>query len=198
MAKEDPARLAWPDKLNPSWDAIGSVRLRYPARFQTEWLLVEAKAHTNELQCDPNSAAGTAKDIIRPLLHQTRDRISRANQTDWIGTYYQAANRLFTLDYLIRHGVPARLLLIYFYGDRSSRGRAICPASAQEWQRPIHDMYTGLGVAGGLGPLADRVHTIFLPVSPDRGTYPLRRQFNWPSPRRPRRPRAGAPPENPE
>jgi hypothetical protein len=187
LAENDPARRQWPSVLNPSWDAIGVLSLRYPSRFQNEWLLVEAKAHTAELRCDPKTAGGQSKDAIRQLLHQTRDRIDPANQADWLCDAYQLANRLFTLDHLILHGVPARLLLLYFCGDQSSGGGSICPASAEQWAPSIQQMYEQLGLSKGLGPLADRVHKVFVPVSPVRGTYPLQRDFNWPSPRPPRR-----------
>lgn len=161
------ARVAWstfwPTKGNAqNWDAIGRVWRGDSA----EWLLVEAKAHLDELAstCGADREKGGFPLIVE-TLKQTKQRLGIANGADWLTGYYQYANRLAVLDFLNRHDEPSRLLLVYFTGDHVP-GRT-CPRDAAGWRAALEAQDRHLGIAEG-HTLRERVHSLFLPVTTAR------------------------------
>lgn len=85
---------------------------------------------------------------------------------NWLEPYYQYANRLAVLYFLLKEYVPsikARLLFIYFFGD--SRSDVECPRSEQGWLSVIQKMRNWLGINKG-SELLQRVHYLFLPINP--------------------------------
>ncbi|TGT35909.1 MULTISPECIES: hypothetical protein [unclassified Mesorhizobium] len=84
------------------------------------------------------------------------------NERNWLNGYYQFANRLAVLNFLHEQQVAARLLFIYFIGDKGDARRS-CPASEAEWKAPLLRQKQHLGLPSD-HPLHDRVHSIFLQV----------------------------------
>jgi hypothetical protein len=115
-------REFWPN-LGPQWDALG-------VSDKGDVLLVEAKAHIDEM-CSPGTAAGDkSRAQIRLALDQTIEALEAKPKTDWTDTFYQYANRLAHLHFLRSHGVSAWLVLVGFVGDTDMDG----PLDAREWQ----------------------------------------------------------------
>jgi hypothetical protein len=85
------------------------------------------------------------------------------------GPYYQYANRLAHLHFLLQHDIPARLVFIYFCGDNwggktlSNGNPPNCPKEAQQWDAYLKDMHDRLRM-NGQSKLEERVHSLFLPV----------------------------------
>lgn len=155
-------RRAWPQRGNPpNWDAIGQVT----RNGSSEWLLVEAKAHTGEIQSSCGAKDGPARQLIQETLNATKRRLAVAEEHDWMNGYYQLCNRLAVLNILQEAGVPARLLFIYFTGDDFGRPGNACPQSEAEWQPALEDQARHVGLPKQ-HPLADRIHKLFLPVCP--------------------------------
>jgi hypothetical protein len=170
----------WPQSGRAQcWDAVG-WRATQGGR---EWLLIEAKAHMDELFA-PTHAKGPGLTMIGTALQNTRaalgvDNGNRAVAESWLLQYYQYANRLAALHFLNDiardsgdRAVRARLIVVYFTGE-SMRGRN-CPASATEWDHALEGMYKSLGLldehgtfrkSGVKRPLMDHVHEVYLPVS---------------------------------
>lgn len=142
------------------WDAIGTLR----TGSQSEWLLVEAKAHTSEMTTPKGCNAG-AKSLpqIQAALAATGSALGVTNTVSWTGPYYQYANRLAALWFLLTHGVPARLLYVYFTGDP---GFPDSPADAAGWSAALDQQERALGLdtATNRQMIDQRVHKIFLPV----------------------------------
>ena len=73
-----------------------------------------------------------------------------ADVEDWLSPYYQYANRLAHLHFLLQHNIPARLVFIYFCGDNwggktLSNGKPPkCPKEAQQWDASLKDMHDRL------------------------------------------------------
>ena len=155
----------WPQTGNSqNWDAIGKANIN----GETEWLLVEAKAHVQELNSNCGAKNYSSLNKIRNALKETIETIGDISKpTDyWLTPYYQYANRLAVLYFLMHKCSPAvnsRLLFIYFYGDYHEG--AICPQSAEEWQSNIQVMKAHLGI-DERSQLNQRVHYLFLPVNP--------------------------------
>ena len=157
----------WPQTGNvPNWDAVGLLQ----AKSHVEFLLVEAKAHASELKstCGASEDGGLPK--IRAALAETiKANGLTADPEKWLGPYYQYANRLAHLHFLVQHNISARLVFIYFLGDNwrgealPNRESVVCPKDEQEWNPYLWDMYSHLGLSG-VSRLEQRVHRVFLPV----------------------------------
>jgi hypothetical protein len=100
----------WPTR-GPQWDAL--------ARTDTgEIVLVEAKAHIDEMFSTRSQASTDSPKQIRAALDQAILHFGAKPLIDWAGPLYQMANRLARLHFLAVHGVPARLVFVRFIGDR--------------------------------------------------------------------------------
>lgn len=80
---------------------------------------------------------------------------------DWLRGHYQHANRIAALHFLVSHGVAARLLYVYFSGDRTPNRS--CPADASGWEAALAGERAHLGLPFE-HPLRARVHALHLPV----------------------------------
>lgn len=180
----------WPQRgTPPNWDAVGEVRIN----GENEWLLVEAKANVEELRSNCGAKERGGRPLIRKRLHETRCYIlgrsvgpdfapSEEDIEAWLRGYYQYANRLAVLHFLRKHGVKARLLFIYFYGDQHPV--ATCPPIEQDWSVPLEAMRNHLGIDEARNTLKPFIHKLYLPVCPKGGTHELTLN-NWHSPRTP-------------
>lgn len=126
----------WPAQ-GPQWDALGRAESGHA-------VLVEAKAHLDEI-CSPASQAGTSSlTKIRAALSETAAALGAAPGTDWTRTFYQYTNRL-AHGHLLQelNGVPTRLIMLYFVGDRDMRG----PETRREWEAALTILHEALGIA---------------------------------------------------
>ena len=83
----------------------------------------------------------------------------------WLVPYYQVANRLAYLHFLMKEcqpPIPAHLLFLYFVGDQ--RSDADCPQRAEAWEAMVEKIENRLGLDPNR-PLMKRVHHLFLPVN---------------------------------
>ena len=148
----------WPSRGEPpNWDAVG--RVRFPEA--TEYLLVEAKGNLQEIHSECQAKEEGGRPWIREAFAATKKALAVPDDRDWLCGYYQLANRLAVLHFLNSRGIGARLLLVYFTGDKTPG--AICPANEQQWQEALRlqDEHIGLS-ADHL--VKDRVHKLFVPV----------------------------------
>ena len=120
----------WPGKgRGQSWDAVGWLT-RPQERVL---LLVEAKAHVDELISDCGAKHPGSVARIDAAFAQVKSALGAPATADWKRTYYQQANRLAVLWFLNeQQGIPAKLVHIYFHGDVPSTTRD-CPQSEDEW-----------------------------------------------------------------
>lgn len=147
-----------------NWDAVGKIHFDN----RDEWLLVEAKGHIGEIE----SKCGAINLVSKQKIYSALAKASHAfgNQSkpveNWLEPYYQYANRLAVLYFLMKECVPSintRLLFIYFYGE--NRENLECPQNEQEWLPTMQKMSDWLGVDESC-ELAQRVHSLFLRVNP--------------------------------
>lgn len=152
-------RSYWPQTGNAqNWDAVGSGT----AAGQAEWLLLEAKANLEEVNSSCQAKATGGLSLINKRLNETKAEVGADAANDWTRPYYQYANRLATLRFLLSQGILARLVFLYFTGD--SRTDATCPTSTDEWLRKTADIKRHLGLKGA-SHMESRIHDIFLPVA---------------------------------
>jgi hypothetical protein len=155
----------WPSRGNsPNWDAVGI------AKYQDgdEWLLVEAKAHVEELFSDCKASEHGGLPAIKRALESTKSVLGIPSDRDWLQRYYQYANRLTILNFLRGNGVPARLLFVYFTGDSFKADPSCkfdCPKDEAGWKAALQAQSQWLGLEQP-HPLADYVHKLFVPIVP--------------------------------
>ena len=162
LKPEHPARKQWPAFWPttgnvPNWDAVG----RLEDGTQSEWLLIEAKANVDEIRSSCGAKEEGGLPMIRSAFEVSKQSMGIGRSGSWLTPFYQYANRLSTLDFLLRHDVPGRLVFIYFLGDQNSNAK--CPDSVDEWQLAIQQIHAHLGLSG-TSEVEARTHAIFLHV----------------------------------
>jgi hypothetical protein len=156
----------WPQTGNQqNWDSVGRVEID----GKPTWLLVEAKANLDELRSDCK-AKDRALTIIESAFDQTRHCFGLNLKGDWKKKYYQYANRLATLYFLTKHrqehSIPAKLLLIYFTGDKNPDKENRCPAGREGWINALAQQNEWVGLESDQARTIG-VHTLFLHVVPE-------------------------------
>lgn len=150
----------WPQSGNAqNWDAVGRITVN----GAEEWLLVEAKANEEELLSDCGAVSTASISKIGQAMAETKRALDVAAECDWLRGHYQYCNRLAALHFLVQqHQIPARLLFIFFTGDRVPN--RTCPTSPQAWKDgALARQSAHVGLSPGHW-LEDRVHQLFLPV----------------------------------
>ena len=149
----------WPTTGNvQNWDAVG----RMLGGGQDEWLLIEAKAYIGEIRSSCGASEKGGLPMIRSAFEVTKQNMAIDQSKDWLSPFYQYANRLATLDFLLRQNVSARLVFIYFLGDEH-QGKT-CPATVADWMPALRESVAHLGLSGESGVEA-RTHSVFLRVN---------------------------------
>lgn len=154
----------WPQTGNPpNWDAVGKMA----SNEGDQWLLIEAKAHLEEIHSSCAATHPKSREMINSaLLASQASFASKVPISQWLSPYYQFCNRLSVLHFLLREcepPIPAHVVFIYFYGDKN--GSQNCPQIAEEWNSVIQNMYDAVGLDKN-SELLQRVHRVFLPVNP--------------------------------
>jgi hypothetical protein len=157
----------WPQTgTSQNWDAVGKIIYE----DHEEWLLVEAKAHLGEVQS--SCGAGSPKSIakIKLAFHKTIHSFCPEETLveNWLSPYYQTANRLASLHFLMREcapPIPACLLFVYFYGDQ--RPDSECPQQEADWYQVIENIENRLGIDQS-SELYKRVHHTYMPINPNQ------------------------------
>jgi hypothetical protein len=150
----------WPGSGNAmNWDAVG--RIRHGGK--DEWLLVEAKANTRELQGSCGALERGGRPGIEAALAATKRQLGVTPSADWLNGYFEAANHITVLEFLVSRGEPARLLFVYLLGDKNPA--AICPVDQSGWEQIVAAQDEHLGILGS-HPRADRIHKLFLEARP--------------------------------
>jgi hypothetical protein len=138
----------WPAR-GPQWDALG--------RTDTdEVILIEAKAHIDEMLSSGSQASKESLIRITDALDGTSSAIGAKPLINWVGPLYQMANRLAHLHFFAEHGVSARLVFVCFVGDRDMEG----PENADEWRGALRVARRMLGLPKR-HKFSDRVIEIF-------------------------------------
>ena len=155
----------WPQTGNVhNWDAVGQLVINN----KKEWLLVEAKAHLGELksECGAEPEGNSRKKIVDAMNSAKKSFNAENTSVDnWLAPYYQFCNRLTMLQFLNENQVKARLLFIYFYGDKDKEHIKKYPQSAKEWESELERMYQWTGI-DKKSCIWKRVHIIPISTNP--------------------------------
>lgn len=89
-----------------SWDAI--------VKINDTWYLVEAKAHISEIRGGKCQATKDSKKNILEFMDTQMKPFGVNVKDNWLGDYYQMANRLAVAAYLNNKDISTKVLYIYF------------------------------------------------------------------------------------
>ncbi len=151
----------------PTWDAVGNLEYAHG----TELMMIEAKAHVGELNSSCGAKNPASLRTIKSAFASTAKVLTNGGNVTpaWMDEYYQLANRLAVLNFLTnvcQPPVPARLVLVYFYGQRGGNmnGRN-CPQDQVQWKNVLSTMYKALDI-DERSTLWKRVHNVFVDAHP--------------------------------
>jgi hypothetical protein len=149
----------WPQgKGIQNWDAVGEMT----GCPDKEWLLVEAKAHIEEIYSDCKAIERGGRSKIQGSFDNVKTAMGVPAERDWLNGYYQYCNRLAVLYFLAQHNVKAHLLFVYFTGDQFPN-KFICPETAAQWKEALQNQDEHVGVPPN-NALYGRIHKLFLAV----------------------------------
>ena len=147
----------WP-KRGPVWDALATVEGKSGSK---EVILLEAKSHIMELASTGCGASGKSLEQIKRSLTTVKHSLKAKRKAEWLGEYYQYANRLAHLYFLTIVGqVPTWMVFLYFVGDVKQKG----PTAVVEWTVSLDKMQEALGLPKD-NLLEDAIITVFAPAS---------------------------------
>lgn len=135
----------------PNWDGI----ILHRNVDNEEWVIVEAKAHSGEIESKTNSGSN---QNIRNAFEKTQQRFG-IYSNHWFGKYYQLANRLAFVNFLLDNEINASLLYIYFLNggkkcQLKKEGKKATQVlvknhsveTREEWNEAIEKQYHELGI----------------------------------------------------
>ena len=157
----------WPRGGNQqNWDAIGKATID----GKEEWLLVEAKGHLEEIFYKATEAKECGgRPMIRATFISTIESLGYNNidasvlAEEWLNGYYQYANRFATLHFFTSQKIAARLVFLYFCGDKWPEPKK-CPIDKNGWQEIVKNVHDKLGLKG-TSMLEKRVHEVYVNVN---------------------------------
>ena len=135
-----PLDAFWPPR-GPQWDALGKTR-------GGQVILVEAKAHVEEMVGSPTQASSESRALIRESLKSVKRHVKSRSPARWQTSFYQYNNRLAHL-YLLRHlnGIDAFLVNLHFLNaDEMASDRTVVPKTVDEWKAAIALQERFLGI----------------------------------------------------
>lgn len=147
-----PLREFWPSG-GPRWDGL--------ARTDSgKVVLVEAKAHIEEMVDFESKASPESLELIHRSLDRVKSACGAAAAAPWFSPFYQYANRLAHLYYLAElNHVDAHLLFISF----ANAPDVPVPATAEQWEGAHRLAWKCLGL--GTNSFRGRVAKVVMPVS---------------------------------
>ncbi|MGL4908977.1 MAG: hypothetical protein ACRC9X_02435 [Bacteroidales bacterium] len=136
-----------PTGTPPNWDGI----IIHKVNDSNEWIIVEAKAHLKELESTTESADN---ENIQNAFIKTQKNFGVSNN-NWFGKYYQLANRLAFINFLLENNIKASLLYIYFINGynkrilRDGKKETVEKKSVESidiWKEALNKEYNELGL----------------------------------------------------
>jgi hypothetical protein len=163
----DAFRSFWPfaGSGTPHWDALAKV----PLEVGSGVVMLEAKAHKNELDKPKDRAGATAKDS-RELIEASCAAARRfycvpPDTRSWEDSYYQVGNRLAHLWWMhVVPNVPTWLVWVFFTNDHVTWNSDAL--AAHQWHHVFATVKQKVGLRPG-HPLENRIAAAYLPPSPE-------------------------------
>ena len=137
----------WPQTgMPPNWDGIIYCSPVVPnSSLEDKWIIVEAKAHLKELDPPSGVKSKESKKQIEEAFEQTQKRFNIKAKSSWLNKYYQLANRLAFVNFMLDNGVQCSLLNIYFINSWPNDPEKNV-TKIETWKEKIRDEYSYLDI----------------------------------------------------
>lgn len=144
----------WP-RIGPQWDGIAIAEGK---AGQKGLILVEAKAHTGEMNSKQRASDVESRALIQKRLTETQKALeSEAPLELWENHYYQLANRLAYLSVLNEKlGIPTWLVIVNFVNDTT-----YIPTQLDSWIQHYQKVFEQMDIRFKSTQLLDKLITIF-------------------------------------
>jgi hypothetical protein len=139
--------IYWPQSGNvQNWDAVIYCSPIVPNKnLKDKWVVIEAKAHIKEFEGIPCGAENiSSKNKIAGAFELTKKRFKINTSNDWLKKYYQLANRLAFINFMLDNGIECSLLNIYFVNGWPSDPKNV--PTVEIWKNKIDEAYSYLGI----------------------------------------------------
>ncbi len=124
----------WPSKNKAQhWDAVG--------KNNDKWILVEAKAHSEEMISDCGAGEVSKNEIENRMSELKKTKGIKSNNS-WLEKYYQKANRLLFAYFLESNDIDCQILYIYFTNGYQDKG----VEKEEDWNTLIKEQDAYLGI----------------------------------------------------
>jgi hypothetical protein len=135
----------WP-KNGPNWDGIIYCSPIVPnSSLEDKWIIVEAKAQIKELESPCQAENKESKKQIEEAFFVTQRRFNIKTENSWLKQYYQLANRLAFINFMLDNGIQCSLLNIYFINGWPNKPEKNV-MNIGTWKEKIHEEYSYLGI----------------------------------------------------
>ena len=144
----------WPAQ-GPRWDGIALV---HGKDGRKGLLLVEAKAHVDEMTSKIKATDPNSIELIERTIEQTKTFLgSVAPMHTWLNHYYQLSNRLAYL-YILNEKmkIPTWLALVNFIDDESHK-----PTPINQWVNHYQEVFEEMGINFNSSNLLNRLVTLY-------------------------------------
>ena len=147
-----PLRLFWP-RNGPRWDGLARSSSR-------KFLLVEAKAYIEESVYFGSKARNVSRMKIDEALEESKQAYAAAANANWASPFYQYANRLAHLHFLVsKNKIDGYLIFLYF----ANAPDVPSSCTAEQWEGATRLTEKCLGL--GRHVYRDRIATIVIDVA---------------------------------
>jgi hypothetical protein len=138
----------WPQSGSvQNWDAVLYLSPIVPdTSIKDKWVLIEAKGTIKEGIEDGTGAKD--KESIKTIenaFEETKKRFNIKTQNNWLKKYYQLANRLAFINFLLDNNIDCSLLYIYFINAWPNNSQKNI-LTKDTWKKVINDEYAYLGI----------------------------------------------------
>lgn len=141
----------------PVWDALATFECK---SGNSGVILLEAKSYIQELEGPGCKARGRSRAQIYRSLATVKRALGVRATANWLGKFYQYANRLAHLYFLnVVAEVPTWMIFLYFVGDVEQDG----PLTVAEWMPALDEVERKLGLPEH-HLLDQRIVSVFTPV----------------------------------
>jgi hypothetical protein len=144
-------RSFWP-KRGPSWDALAIVRGEGGI---AGYILAEGKSYPAEMLGRGCSARSGTRELVESSLAAAKASLGVPATANWLGPYYQYANRLAHVSFLRRHTSRPAWLVNLCFTDDPTKGST----SEAVWRHELARIKRELGFEQAIPFSAD----VFLP-----------------------------------
>lgn len=144
----------WP-RQGPQWDALAEVQGK---NGQKGLLLLEAKAHVNEMTSKIKAVDVKSKALIESTLEEVKLTFgSHASMDIWLNRYYQLANRLAYL-YILNEklGIPTWLIFCNFVDDDTYKSTDL-----NKWLKHYQQVWDAMDIRPDSSELLSKIATIY-------------------------------------